>query len=183
MTCMRNFDQSTGIYSQIYTYDFPGTTDKLLIIQIPYQSQTIKSTTKKNIMNLDQIVVGCPSQENNNYLNKKPPVPTPHIRNTPLKALLRTLTPPTVEKCVSPTSPLLVLSTPKKHEYFRIYKTFDLNMKIQFKTTRGKGQRIPSRTTAGGSSPFPWSVWEVDSALRSLSVLPVGIEEAYTAPP
>ena len=42
-------------------------------------------------------------------------------------------------------------------------------MKTHLKTARGKGLIIPSRTTAGGSSPFPWSVSEVDAALRSLS--------------
>ena len=37
--------------------------------------------------------------------------------------------------------------------------------------------------TTGGSSPFPWSVSEVDAALRSLSALPIGTDEASTAPP
>ena len=41
----------------------------------------------------------------------------------------------------SPTSPLLVLSTHKK----RIYKT-DMSMKVHFKTTKGRGLRITSRT-------------------------------------
>ena len=47
VTCIRNYDQSTGIYSQVNTNDVPGTNDKPFTIQIPYQSQTIKSTPKK----------------------------------------------------------------------------------------------------------------------------------------
>ena len=41
---------------------------------------------------------------------------------------------------------------------------------------------LPNRT-AGGSSPFLWSVPEVDAALRSRSAFPAETEEASTAPP
>ena len=118
------------------------------------------------MINLHRIVVGCPSQENNNHFNDNPPVPIPHIRNTPLKALLRTPTPPTVQKKIqSNQSPSGPVYTKKKQSILGFTRLFDLNMKIHFKTTRGKGLRIPSRTTAGGSSPFPLSVPEVDVAL------------------
>ena len=63
-------------------------------------------------------MVGCLSQENNNYLNENPLEPIPHIRNTPLKALLRTLTPPTVQNIFqsnhSPSGPVYT----KKHKIF-----------------------------------------------------------------
>ena len=48
----------------------------------------------------------------------------------------------------SPTSHLLALSTPEKHYRFLGFMKTHLNMKIHFKTTRGKELRIPSRTTA-----------------------------------
>ena len=43
----------------------------------------MKGATKKKMINLDRIVVGYPSQENNNYLNETPLAPIPRIRNTP----------------------------------------------------------------------------------------------------
>ena len=183
MTCIRNYDQSTGIYSQVYTYDFLGTNDKLPTIQIPYHSQTIKknATKKKGVVSTESWLVA---------LRKKTIIisTTIHQSQYPTSAThlsKRTIVPVLLQpfrKYFSPACPLLVLSTPKHTTYFRIYKT-DLNMKTHFKTTRGKGLRIPSRTTTGGSSPFPWSVSEVDAALRLLSALPIGTEEASTAPP
>ena len=54
--------------------------------------------------------------------------------------------------------------------------------------TGGRPQSLSScaalpNKTAGGSSPFHWSVPAVDTALRSLSALPPGTEEASTVPP
>ena len=47
----------------------------------------------------------------------------------------------------SPTSPLLVLSTPEKHyKFFGFTRRFDLNMNTHIKTTRRKRLRVPSRT-------------------------------------
>ena len=68
---------------------------------------------------------------------------------TPLKAHLRTLISLNRQKIYfSPTSPLLVLSTRLKHDkLFGFTRPFDLNMKIYFKTTRGKTLCIPSRTS------------------------------------
>ena len=131
-------------------------------------------------------MVGCPSQENSNCLNENPSDPIPHIRNTHLKAHLRTLTPPTVKICIfqsrqPPSGPDYVHQ--KTQNIFGCTRLFDLNIKLHVKTTRGKGLHIPSRTTARGTSPFPWSVSEVDAAPRSLSSLSIGTEEASTAPP
>ena len=182
VACIRNYDQSTGTHSQVYTHEFPGTNDKLLTIQIPYQSQTIKSTTKIKMINLHRIVAGYPSQENNTYLNENPPEPIPHIRNTPQSA-------PKYPYSSNRSKDISVQSVPfwsclhkKNTKRFGYTTLFNLNLKTQFKITRGKGLRIQSRTTAGGSSPFPWSVPEVDAVLRSLSALPIGTEEASTAP-
>ena len=48
-----------------------------------------------------------------------------------------------------PTSHPLALSTPEKHyNLSNLRRLLDLNMKAYFKTTRGKGLRIPSRATA-----------------------------------
>ena len=112
-------------------------------------------------IDLDRIVVGCPSQENNNYLNENPPEPIPHIRNTPQCAPTY---PYSFKVYFSPTSPLLVLSTPKKtQQMFGFTRLFDLNMKAHFKTTRGKADVYHPEGPPGGSSPFPWSVSEVDA--------------------
>ena len=48
----------------------------------------------------------------------------------------------------SPTSHLLALSTAEKHYKFFGFTKTDLNTKTHFKTTRGEGLRVPSRTTA-----------------------------------
>ena len=181
MTCIRNYDQSTGIYAQAYNHDFAATKDQLPTIQILYQSQTIKSTTKKKIQNSTESWL-VTLRKKTKTISKKIQQ-CKYLTSGPLKALLRILSPPTVENMFqSNQSPSGPVYTKKNTNDFRIYKT-DLNMKIHFKTARGKRLRIPSRTTAGGSSSLSSSVPGVDAALRSLSAFPIGTVEASTDPP
>ena len=92
-----------------------------------------------------------------------------------LKAHQCTLIPLTVKKIFqfkqSPSGSVYTKITQKLFGFIRL---FDLDMKTHVKTTRGKGLRIPTRTTGEGSSSFPWSLSEVDAALRSLSALKSG---------
>ena len=69
-----------------------------------------------------------------------------YIRNSPLKAHLRALIPPIVEKKnQSHESPCGPVCTKKTQKSFGFTRLFDLNMKIYFKIARGERLRLLSR--------------------------------------
>ena len=73
------------------------------------------------------------------------------IRNSPLKAHLRTLIPPTVQKSVSvPPVPFRSCLHQRNiiRKFFQFTRPFDLNMKIHFKTTPREKDYVhhPERT-------------------------------------
>ena len=83
---------------------------------------------------------------------KSPFKPTRRVKTSGMHLSKRTYVPlfskPSRTICFSPTSHLVVMSTPENITSFSdLQRLFYLNMKTHFKTIRGKGLRVPSRTT------------------------------------